>query len=370
MMIWRRAAPLLAIMLVLVSCGGAPQGTTQTGSPTASEQGSQEAYTYESDWGTFTLDPEIQARVQDKIANGEPLDIPVFSWVTGNIFFNPIRQGVEDAAEEFGTTSQLLGPADPDQPQMIADIESYLSRNPDGIAVIPQNAAELQGIVDRLVEDGIPVVVYNTEMAEGAKRLVYVGQDNRKAGEEAGNLLVAKLEEQGITEGTVAMFAVDAAAAYSSELRFPGFIDAVSAALPDIEFAEPVTIGNDPSAAVGAVDAAVRGQEDVVGIYVADEQVLAAGTWVRENADPDDYVVIGHNHLPPELELVASGEIDGLIGQNPYDQGYQSVEWLQAFLITGEAPCGVVCDTGYPVVDSAEQAQEMLDTECGGQGCG
>jgi ribose transport system substrate-binding protein len=380
---WRRSLALMSATVLLAACATSasappsPAATETTSalpsseaSAAASGSATTAAFTYQSDWGTFTLSPEIQTRVAQKVASGQALDIPVFSYLTNNIFFDPIRKGIEAAAKDLKTTSQLLGPADPNQPEMINQINSYLSRNPDGIAVIPGNAAELEGLIDQLIDSGLPVIVYNTEMGPGSKRLVYVGQDNKKAGEEAGKLLAAKLQAKNITTGTIAMFAVDATAAYSHDFRFPGFKDAVTAVLPNIKFGEPTTIGNDPTAAVGTIDAALRGKSDIVAMYVADEQVVAAGTWIKNNAKPGDYVVVGHNLLPPELQLVAGGFVDGLIGQNPYDQGYNSVKWLATFVTTGQAFCGVTCDSGYPAVTSADQAKQMIDSNCDGKGCG
>jgi simple sugar transport system substrate-binding protein len=365
-----RRIPRLAVAVIgglLALSAIAPTAAQDaSGSPAPASSG---PFTLQMDWGTFTLDPAIQQRVHDKVAAGQPLDIPVFIWITGDEFFVPVRAGIAAAATEFNTTSQLLGPVEADQPQMISDIQSYLSRNPDGMAISPANPDDVQGLVDQLIDTGLPVVVWNTDIPK-SKRLAYVGQDNTHAGGEVGKLMVAKLQEKGITEGTIAMFATDATAAYSKDLRFPGFRDAVSAALPNIKFAEPVTVGVDISAAVGVVDAAVRGKSDIVGMYSADEQVTALGTWASQNAQPDDYVIVGHNLLARELELMADGWIDGLVGQDPYYQGYGSVQFLHQFLTTGTTPCGPTCDSGYPVADSPEIAQQMLDSNCDGKGCG
>jgi simple sugar transport system substrate-binding protein len=349
--------PIAALLALAASAGALAQETDS------------EPFTIDAEWGTFTLDPAIQERVAQKVANGEPLDIPVFIWITGDEFFVPVRQGIADAAEEFGTTSQLLGPVEADQAQMISDIESYLSRQPDGLAISPANPDDVQGIVDRLIDQGIPVVVWNTDIPN-SKRLAYVGQDLFQSGRAVGELMVKGLQEKGVTEGTIAVFATDATAAYSKDLRIPGFKEAVSEALPGIQFTEPVSVGVDISAAIGTVDAAVRGKPDIVGMYSADEQVMALATWASQNAEPDDFVIVGHNLLPRELELISDGWIYGTVGQDPYFQGYGSVQWLHQFLTEGTALCGPICDTGFPSVDSPEQAAEMLATECEGHGCG
>jgi simple sugar transport system substrate-binding protein len=351
------AAVAAASLLILTTAVAAP-----------AQEPADEPFTIEMDWGTFTLDPAIQQRVQEKLAAGQPLDIPVFIWITGDEFFVPVREGIAAAASELNTTSQLLGPVEANQAQMISDIQSYLTRQPDGIAISPANPDDVQGLVDQLIDTGLPVVVWNTDIPQ-SKRLAYVGQDNTKAGYEVGKLMVAGLEEKGITEGTIAMFATDATAAYSKDLRHPGFRQAVSEELPDIVFAEPVSLGVDISAAIGVVDAAVRGKDDIVGMYSADEQVMALATWASQNASPDDFVIVGHNLLHRELELMADGWIHGLVGQDPYYQGYESVNFLHQFLTTGTTTCGPICDSGYPVADSAEVAAALLESDCDGKGC-
>ena len=343
--------------------------SAQQPSGSVTPMASSGAYTIDAEWGTFTLDPAIQARVQQKVAAGEPLDIPVFIWITGDEFFVPVRTGIAAAAAEFNTTSQLLGPVQADQPQMISDIQSYLTRQPDGIAISPANPDDIQGLVDQLIDTGLPVVVWNTDIPK-SKRLAYVGQDNTKAGYEVGKLMASELQAKGVSEGTIAMFATDATAAYAKDLRFPGFRQAVSEALPNIKFSEPATLGVDISAAIGVVDAAVRGKSDVVGMYSADEQVTALGTWASQNAQPGDFIITGHNILARELELMKDGWVNGLVGQDPYYQGYESVKFLHQFLTTGSTECGPICDSGYPVVDSAAMAQQLLDSDCDGKGCG
>ena len=72
-----------AALLVLVASAG-----------TLGQEADSEPFTIDAEWGTFTLDPAIQERVAQKVANGEPLDIPVFIWITGDEFFVPVRQGI------------------------------------------------------------------------------------------------------------------------------------------------------------------------------------------------------------------------------------------------------------------------------------
>jgi simple sugar transport system substrate-binding protein len=354
---------IVATCVLLVTPFAVAAGATRTASLQRSKP-----FTIQMSWGKFTLSPEIQAAAAKKLKEGKELDIPVFSFVTGDEFFVPVRRGIADAGKKLHVKSGLFGPVGVDQPKMLADIESYLARKPDGIAVQLGSENDARALINRLVDSGIPVITYGTD-APTTKRLAFTGQDLTKSGFEVGKLMVQKLKAKGVTSGSIALFATAATADYAKNHRIPGFVKAVKQALPKIKFLTPVTVGADISAAVGLADAAVRGKSDVVGMYSADEQVVALATWEKQNAQAHKYVIVGHNVLPTELRLMADGYIDGLVGQKPYLQGYNSVAWIYRFVTTGKVICRV-CDTGFPIVATAAKAKQMLATNCGGQTCG
>jgi len=332
----------------------------------ASTPASPKPFTIKTSWGTFTLNPSIQAAAAQNAKAGKPIDVPIFTWITGDEFFVPVRRGIADAAARFHTKSTLIGPVDSNQPEEISDIGSYMARKPAGMAVFLANPNSGKAIIDRLVKSGVPVLVWNAD-APNTKRLAYIGQDNFRAGEKAGQLMIQHLRTKHITSGTIALFGTDETSSVAQE-RTAGFQKVVSAALPKIKYSPQVSLGTDISAAVGKVDAAVRGKSGIVAMYAMDEQIMAAAIWEQRNATTGQYVIIGHNLLPKELQLMEQGYLNGVVGQNPYAQGYMSVQWIYQFVTTGKVMC-VVCDTGYPVVDSAAVAAKLLASNCNGSGC-
>lgn len=350
-----------AVAFVLIaSLGAGCGGTSDDGGGEGAQAGPE--VSMKMPWGEFKLSDEIRSQV----ASGEKLDIPVFTWVSGDEFFVPVRRGIADAAKDLGVNSSLIGPVEANQPQMINDITTYRSRNPAGMAVFLADPDSGKATINRLIEDGIPVVVWNAD-APDTKRLAYVGTDNTEYGRSTGKLLLKKLQRKGIRSGTITVFSTDATAEYATD-RLKGAKEVVNAELPGIKFATPVTVGTDISGAVGRVDAAIRGRDDVVGVFGTDEQVVAASLWAKNNAEKGEYVIVGHNLLPRQLELMRDGWLDGSVGQDPYQQGYMAVKWLHDFVTKGETDC-TGCVPDFEAVDSAAQAKRMLETDCDGQGC-
>ena len=379
----RRLTLLSAVVLLLSACSAgstpAPSSSVSSTTPPVSQAPASQApgspagtaFSVTLDWGTFTLSPDAQKRVKDKVAKGDPLDIPVFAFTTGSEFYGPVRASTKDALAKLNVSSQLLGPVEASAPTVINDIESYLSRQPDGIAIDPGNPDDFTQIFNKIIEAGIPAVAWNQDVPK-SKRLAYIGPDNAKFGEKLGELMVQKLQTKGVSSGTIQIFCVDCTAGYSHDGRIPGFEKVVSATFPNIKYAEPVTVGSDVSSAVAKVDAAVRAQTDLVGLYTTDELVNASAVWAKQNggkATKDKYVIVGHNLLPSELTLMADGYIDALAGQDPYGQGMGSISWLKTFLTTGQQECGPICLSPMPSVDTPEKAKQMVDSNCDGKGC-
>jgi simple sugar transport system substrate-binding protein len=332
----------------------------------ASTSASQQPFTMKTSWGTFTLNPSIQAAAASSIKAGKPIDIPIFTWISGDEFFVPVKKGIAAAEAKFHTKSSLIGPVNSNQPEEISDINSYLARKPAGMSVFLADSNAGKTVIDRLVKSGIPVVIWNAD-APNTKRLAYVGQDNPRAGQSAGQLMAKHLQAKHISTGTIALFATDATASYAQE-RTGGFKKALGAAMPGIKFTTQVSLGSDISAAVGKVDAAVRGKSNIVGMYSSDEQITAAAIWEQRNSSAGKYVIVGHNLLPKELQLMQQGYLNGVVGQDPYMQGYLAVQWIYTFVTTGKSIC-IKCDTGYPIVDSAAAAAKLLKSNCNGKGC-
>lgn len=360
----RQRIGLLAVALGMVLSISACGGSSSSGS-------NAKTYSYKTDWGTFTISQDVANRIQQKISSGKPLDIPLFDIVTGGDFPDAARLAAAQEGPKLGVSSQLIGPVSASDSTVINDIESYLSRHPDAIAINPGTPDAYIGEVNKVAAMGIPVIAWNSDIPK-SKRVAFIGPDNVKFGADLGQLMVNGLKAKGVTKGTIQIFCVSCTSTYAVDGRIPGFEKAVSAALPDIKYAEPVTLGADVNAAVAKVDAALRGKTDVVGLYTTDEFVSASAVWVQQNgglATKSKYVIVGHNLGKDLLQLMVAGYIDGLSGQDPYGQVVQVLTWLKTFLTTGNATCGPICITPLKDVTTAQQAQQLLSSNCSGQGC-
>src|SRR5205807_8190365 len=120
--------------------------------------------------------------------------------VTTNPFFTPTQYGIADACKLLGCTYQWTGSETSDVSQMVNAFNTAVTAKADGIAVSLIDLHAFNSPVEKALSAEIPVVAYNAD-APTNKRLAYIGQDLKLAGEKMGERVVA-----AVSEGEVGLF--------------------------------------------------------------------------------------------------------------------------------------------------------------------
>ena len=294
----------------------------------------------------FKLDP----RIAKKVEAGEPLVIRVSYHDVSNEFAPFMKQGVEKAAAEFGVDAVLVGPVGPDAEAQIAELESLVEAGVDGLAISSVSSGALAPVIDRLVEQGIPVVTFNTDNPE-SKRLAFAGQDLVQSGYNAAKALADLLGGKG----DVIITTLDAAAQWSID-RETGARNAF-AEYPDIKVLQTVNTGTEPQEIYAAIENALQANPTVSGVLSLECcSVSPAGEYVKRNNLGEQITVVGFDEVPTTLELIKEGYVQASFSQDPPRQTYEAVKMLVDFL-GGKAISGV--DTGIARIDKANLADYM-----------
>src|SRR5271155_5407526 len=114
----------------------------------------------------------------------------VVNHVTTNSFFVPTQYGIQDASKLLGTSYEWTGSESENINQMVNAINTAVSSGADGIAVALISNTAFNVPVENALKAGIPVVAYNADSPSN-KRLSYIGQDLKLAGELMGKRIVA-----------------------------------------------------------------------------------------------------------------------------------------------------------------------------------
>jgi simple sugar transport system substrate-binding protein/ribose transport system substrate-binding protein len=343
---------LVTMSLLLAACAPvaapAPADTAAeaTAAPTeeaateeaATEAAPTEEAAAETAPATFTLAPAIAERV----ASGQPLRIYVSYHDVSNEFAPFLKQGVEKAAGELGVDAKFVGPVGADAEKQIAELENLVESGVDGLAISSVSTDALAPVINRLLEQGIPVVTYNTDNPD-SNRLAFAGQDLEQSGYEAAKVLADLING----EGEVIITTLDAAAQWSID-RETGAKRAF-AEYPGIKVLTTVNTGTEPQQIYSAVENAMLANPTVTGILSLECcSTPADGEYVKRNGLQDQVTVVGFDELPATLELIKDGYVAASISQAPDRQGYEAVRMLVDFL-NGKELTDV--DTGVGVIN-------------------
>ena len=152
---------------------------------------------------------------------------PEGSWKFGytcmdgtNPFFVILEQTIREGVEANGDTLISADPAN-DVTLQITQIEDMITQGIDAIFLNPAEAEGILPALDMLKEAGIPILNFDTEVAELEYCFSYVGSDNYNAGYVCGEDLVKKRPDGG------PIIILDSPTMNSINEREKGFKDAI-----------------------------------------------------------------------------------------------------------------------------------------------
>lgn len=300
--------------------------------------------------GRGRIDPKVAARIR-RIA-GElgyqpnragkllaraknPMKIGVIIQSVKTAFMSMVLRETEQAMAHFASDGAevLLRTTDTiDASLQLAQIDELVEAGISGLAITPAEDTRIQARLDKLA-GRIPVVTFNTDLPEGAKRLCYVGQDNYAVGRACAGLMGLTLHGQGEV-----LVVAGSAKNWSHQQRVEGFCDEARAEFPGLRLLPPQTCEDDQKQAHDIVCGAVREHPGLAGVYVSVNGQAGACDAIRELGLRGRLHLVCHDLTPVNAQNVRDGLIDFLIDQDAHEQGVRPVELLLDYLLVGERP--------------------------------
>ena len=107
-------------------------------------------------------------------------------------FWNVVRNGAKDAAQDLGISVQYQSPQNFDMVTMSRMIDAVIATNPDGLILSVPDIPALKKSIISASKNNIPIIVINagSKIIEEVDILTYIGQSEYKAGMKAGQEMV------------------------------------------------------------------------------------------------------------------------------------------------------------------------------------
>jgi len=249
--------------------------------------------------------------------------IPVISKGFAFQFWQVVKQGAYQAAEDCGVGIDFEGPADETQVAAQLDmLTAALGRKPNAIVFAALDTKAALPTLQQAQAAKIPIIAFDSGV-EGDIPVTTAATDNSAAAALAADKMAALIGDSG----EIALVVHDQTSATGIGRR-DGFVNEIKAKYPNITIDDiQYPSGGNVLPSDDAAKAIIQAHPNLKGIFGSNEGTAEGVVQaVKELNMSGKLVVIGYDSGKGQIDAINSGLEAGAITQNPYGIGYLSVE--------------------------------------------
>ncbi|HEV7849614.1 MAG TPA: ABC transporter substrate-binding protein [Mycetocola sp.] len=270
-------------------------------------------------------------------------------------FWQAVKQGAEQRAEELGVSVTFDGPAaETEIDGQLQMLQAAIDKKPDAIGFAALDPEACIPLYDAAESAGIPVVEFDagcsSEYGQSIAKTDSLG---------AGALAADHMAELIGGEGEVAIVGHSQINSTGVERR-DGFVDQMEAEYPDIEIVDIQYGDGDHLKSADIAKAMIQAHPNLKGIYGTNEgSAIGVVNAVGElGLESGELTVVGFDSGQAQIDAIENGLMAGAITQNPIGIGEEVVQAAYD-IINGETPEEVI-DTGYFWYDKDNMDDEEI----------
>ena len=268
------------------------------------------------------------SKIDTTITLGAGSRIAVVSKATDGEYWKLVRQGMEAAVKDINTaydftsddavTMTFEGPSDEsDVETQINTLDAVIAENPTVLCLSASDIESCQAQLEAASENGIPVVVFDSNVNDDALVAAFRGTDN----ECVGKMAAEKLADAIGGSGKIAVFSAQEKTE-SIQKRVEGFEEAIAADYPNISIVSKIYMDQveDMSEAISNV---LTSYPDLAGVFCTNEN--ASNLYLSVDKGENAPVMVGVDASTVQQDAIKNGQELGCVSQDPYEIGYQTI---------------------------------------------
>jgi ribose transport system substrate-binding protein len=286
-----------------------------------------------------------------------------FYLISANInlpYWQEAEAGLRDAATGMGVKAEMDGPTTLSPKEELDSFNKAVALHPAGILVSVTNQELFKPAIDSAVLQGIPVICIDAD-APDSHRVLFVGTDNFRAGQESGKRMADILKGQG------QIVIVTVPGQPNLDERVRGVTEALKK-YPGIKVAQTVDDKGDSRLANDGISAILGKKEKVDGVICLE---ASGGSGIAEALHRLDLTskiaIVSFDKDPETLDGIEKGWINATIVQKPYIMAYYGLKFaddlhhnavheFKDWRTAPAAPMPAWVDTGTAIVDKTNLA--------------
>lgn len=282
---------------------------------------------------------------------------------TASMWWEVVRQGAAQSAQELGYTISWTGPEqETDREKQIQAVEDAIVKEVAGIVLGPNDAKALVRPVEKIKAAGIPCVIIDSAVDADPKDYVsFVATDNYLGGAKAAQRLGEAMNGHG--QVILTKFVQNSA---STDARAQGFKETLEKEFPEIRIAaEQYTLGTVEDSRQKTVDMLMR-NKGVTGLFAVNQPTTVGAYKALQNQELLGKVkMVGFDSDPVLLEGIESGGVEALVVQNPYAIGYEGVKIVVEAIEGKEVSAQVPIESMIVDRENLEEMKEKFPAALG-----
>ena len=288
----------------------------------------------------------------------EEYDIAVVLKTTTSPYWLQVIGGVEDGAQEFGSSVTIGGATQESEVQEQIDrINADLTRGPDALVVSPTQAEQLEPVLQSAVDEDIPVILVDTSIPDWEGAETFIGTDNLDLGSAIGDFVLEERDEGEmlVIRGVPGNPATDN--------RIDGALEVLEGS--GVEVVADLSADSDRAQARAATSDALQSNSDLSIIVAAnDDMALGAVEAVRgAGMDLEDFLIVGVDGTEDALNSIIAGELDATMAQGAYEMGHRGIEEAVNVIEGDTIDAEIAIDTTLVTEENAEDYLEQLQEQ-------
>jgi ribose transport system substrate-binding protein len=271
--------------------------------------------------------------------------------------------GLRDVAKEMGlgVKADMDGPSSYDPKAEVDAFEKAVASHPAGILVSVASPEMFQAPIAAAIASGIPVICLDSD-APDSKRVMFIGTDNFRAGQESARRIAEVLKGHGD------ILLVTIPGQLNLEERVRGVNEALKK-YPGIKIVQTIDDKGNSNNAFDGVNAILSAKKQKIdGILCLEASGGAGAASALHRVDMTGKIaIVSFDKDPETLDWIDRGGINATVVQKPYVMAYYGVKFLDdlhhnavhEFKDWRNAPASPLpawVDTGTAIVDKANLA--------------
>ena len=253
------------------------------------------------------------------------------TFLSGIEFWVPARKGMEHAAKQLGVQASYQGTEKYDAIDQARVLDQVIASKPTGILVTAQNPEALRPSIDKAVDAGISVVMFDSDSPK-SKRPVFLAGDNYRIGQKAGELMARLLNNK---KGAKVMV-VTTIGQLNMTQRANGFQEAVEK--HGMKVVRTVEEGGGYDATYARTKEVLQAVPDLDGIFDCGSMAPGASKAVQEGGE--SIKIIGMDLDNALMDLIEKGQVAATLVQGAWHMGYWGL-WMSYAAAHGMVDAGI-----------------------------